>query len=142
MRWSAWQTKGAQVLSGTSLALAVGCSAEPIVKEELAPMGLTGIEQVEEAAQEARRRPRYRDDEVALAAATPASTPADAPWFLRPAGQSQPGAAVEQPSQSFANVAAERPLPPAVAEPVVQPRRNPPPPPRRGNWVRAACGRG
>ncbi len=106
-------------------------------------MGLAGIEQVEEAAQEARRRPRYRDDEVALAAATPAPAPADAPWFLRPAGQSQPGAVVEQPpSQSFANVAAERPLPPAVAEPVVQPRRNPPPPPRRGNWVRAACGRG
>jgi len=92
MRWSAWKSMraGVQVLSGTSLALAVGCSGEPVAAEPLEEMSLAAIEDIESAAQAARRRPQY-DDRVALAGVTtPAEQPtADGPWFLRPAGQPQ-----------------------------------------------------
>ncbi len=151
MRWSAWQKGrvGVQLLSGTSLALAIGCSGEPSVKEELAPMGLDGIEQVEEAAQAARRRPTSYDDRLEFASATSqeaTTASGDAPWFLRPAGEAQPGAVIEPPrpqpiantSPNFSNVSAEQP------RPIV----NPPPRPvrpinRPGGWrVKAACGRG
>lgn len=145
MRWSAWQTMraGAQVLSGTSLALAVGCAGgEPTSAEKMRPMGLAAIEQVEEAAQEARRSPRY-DTETALASV---STPAaeappsgDAPWFLRPVGQSQPGFVSETPP-GVANVAIAPNVRPEPPRPPLQPIARPPRP--RGGWVRAACGRG
>ena len=148
MRWSAWQSMrvGAQVLSGTSLALAVGCAGgEPEKAERLEPMGLAAIEQVEEAAQAARRRPRHEDATALASSVSPAAAQAAAsgsdPWFLRPAGQAQPGF-VEQPTSvsnqgvtqsSQVNVVPERPRP----QPVVQPVR-----PRPPGWRRAACGRG
>jgi len=144
MRWSAWQKGrvGVQLLSGTSLALAIGCSG-PSVKEELAPMGLAGVEQVEEAAQATRRRPTSYDDRLEFASATSQDSTrasADAPWFLRPAGEAQPGAVIEppRPQPNFANVAVEQPRP--IANPPPRPVR---PINRPGGWrVKAACGRG
>lgn len=150
MRWSAWQSMrvGAQVLSGTSLALAVGCAGgEPAKAERMQPMSLAAIEQVEEAAQAARRKPRYETETALASTVTPEVTPASPasgsePWFLRPAGQAQPGFTPEQPvsvsnqsvsPSSQVNVVPERPRP----QPVVQPIQRRPP-----GWRRAACGRG
>ena len=155
MRWSAWKSMraGVQVLSGTSLALAVGCSGEPVAAKPLEPISLSAIEDVESAAQAARRRPQY-DDRVALAGVTtPAEpAPADGPWFLRPAGQpeqtgippvqQQPVQSSNNP-ESFANASTAN-IRPEPVQPIQQPvvpvrpiRRGPP-----GGWRKAACGRG
>jgi hypothetical protein len=112
-------------------------------------MSLAAIEEVESAAQAARRRPRY-DDETALASVTTPAPASEEPWFLRPAGQpqqspvppvqTQPIQSTPNPefqSASTANVRPERP----IANPPVRPfrpvRRGPP-----GGWRKAACGRG
>lgn len=146
MRWSS--SKLVKGLSGTSLALAMGCSAgcstgpvtekedalEPIVKQDLDDLSWHAGAAQKERGREARRSRSVEE---------PLATGGPAPWFLRPVGDTapvstqrrvEPGPAITAPPPSpppQANI-----VKPAVKQPVKQP-------PRPKDWgVRAACGRG
>ncbi len=136
MRWSAWKGAGLG-LSGTSLALAVGCAA-PAPVDELRPMSDTTLSVASDAVTEAEadrerseREARRRVDEDIRYA----SSQSDA-WFLRPVGEPDTSGTqnvVVQPEQArpIANVS------PEPVRPIARPR------PRNNSWnIRAACGRG
>jgi hypothetical protein len=148
MRWS----KGLWVgLSGTSLALAVGCShgagAEAEATESAAATAATT------ADAEAGEKPAWSDERSDDAAKTEASRIEDrsspggsvaatdangaSPWFLRPPGSPDPNA----PIQSASDVRPESPKP--IVSPQTRPIQTQPNPRPKGNWsIRAACGRG
>ncbi|NUP09106.1 MAG: hypothetical protein HOW73_23900 [Polyangiaceae bacterium] len=159
MRWSSMVKVG---LSGTSLALAIGCSqpsSEEAVAETIAADDQAAEadeakakqDKEEEQAREDRRRERERRERLAAdaereRASTDPSQPT--PWFLRPAGNVTPASTQqsgtngeqgrplsnEQPKQQV--VAPPQPAKPVVAQP--QPINN-----KRGWGInRAACGRG
>jgi len=149
MHWGSTLRQGLRVgLSGTSLALAVGCSDGADVSKEAALEPA-----IEAAAQNVAEEARYQLDRSArntrrLAEETPQSNarPGEAtPWFLRPAGETQQTSSENQPlSQEREPVRSEQ-LPS-----VPKPRQPQPPKPvqlnnnrPRGGWGnRAACGRG
>lgn len=153
MRWSSFVKVG---LSGTSLALAslaMGCShgeakpdaqAEKDKAAEVTPArdlrdDARETQAREDEARERREKAdqleRQRQDELARRTVE-GNAPADpnAPWFLRPAGQTTP--ASQQPGE--AQPVQSDPPKPIAAQPKPQPVQ-----PQPNNWrIRAACGRG
>ncbi len=148
MRWSTVVRNGVRVgLSGTSLALAMGCSTpedvanrepETTVEVELAatetenkPASL--VDQERERAKEAEERARV---EQARTSSDPSS-----PWFLRPAGETTP-ASVQQSEQDRA-IRSDPPQPVQTAKPLPPQPQPVVPIGRKPGWQhRAACGRG
>lgn len=153
MRWSSMVKVG---LSGTSLALAVGCT-QPSIEEEPEPEVVATAQASDEeaeqaAAEEARRADRERRTRLAALEEQErarASNPGETPWFLRPAGEVTPA------STEKANGEGDKPLvntPPPPPKPVVA-QPTPPKPvvaqpgqpinnQKPWGWQRAACGRG
>ncbi|MFO0549287.1 MAG: hypothetical protein U0271_12920 [Polyangiaceae bacterium] len=166
MRWSK-VVLGVQLgLSGTSLALAVGCNsaenASPAA-ESAKKDSAASYQSKEDRAADADRYAGSRNErrsEPTPAADTPRSerevasrdTPAssDDQWFLRPVGQAtpsdgsmapqreQPPISNPQPVKTVATAQTQPPQPKIKPTPVqqVQPR------PKNWGWQRAACGRG
>ncbi len=148
MRWS----KGLWVgLSGTSLALAVGCShgdAQPEATETAAETALeaksdgadvdTGYESSKpgwsRSSETSREIDRLSDTRSPTFSDTRSN---DAPWFLRPPGSPDPNAPPPVTTASDVKTEIKKPIV-GVAQPNPQPRPNP----RPKGWIRAACGRG
>ncbi len=159
MRWSSLNKVG---LSGTSLALAglalsgaAGCSKTE-AKEDSSRAQVVEVatsdaktKADEQAKLDDERRERRekadrleRDRQAELERANqPASSDPNAPWFLRPAGDTTPVS--QQPVARPENPPIQSDPPKPVAQ---QPKPQPKPQPiqqRPNNWqVRAACGRG
>jgi hypothetical protein len=148
MRWS----KGLWVgLSGTSLALAVGCSHGDAQPEATEAAETTAAEARTDAAgadtkyetskpgwsrssDDAREADRVQQGAAPTFADTQSNS---SPWFLRPPGSPDPNA--PRPITTASDVKVETPKPVVgVVKPVQQSRPTPPP----GGWRRAACGRG
>ena len=149
MRWSSLVKVG---LSGTSLALAVGCT-EPAIEEEpeldVVATATSDDEAESAAAEEAARRVdrdrRLRLAELEEQERVRASNPNETPWFLRPAGEVTP-ASVERANGEGDKKLEDNPPPkPVVAQPKPKPVAQPDKPSNNQKpwgWQRAACGRG
>lgn len=147
MRWSSFVKVG---LSGTSLALAVGCS-QPEGSERTAKVEAVTDRALDEVSATVRREQDRRDREARREAErqSTAST-VENPWFLRPAGDTRLSSAQNPPTTPETGTTLRSNTQPPVGRPtVVAPARPNPPvtqpaqarPRDKGHW-RAACGRG
>ena len=145
MRWSSMMKVG---LSGTSLALAVGCTEPAIDAEDLAfaayDEAKDDVEAREEEQRAAARERAIRDREDRVADASPIDDRSS--WALRPAGDVT-RTSVDAPSPE-ANPSLSNPPPknveqkPVVATPVTPTKPKPVDNKKPWGWHRAACGRG
>src|SRR5438045_2520110 len=110
MRWSSLVVVG---LSGTSLALAAGCSKNEDSGEKQAKVEIVAEQATDDMSAWVRRSIDRRDREARRQAERPeAPSSGPAPWFLRPAGDTtQTSAQNPSPSETNPLVKSEPPKP-------------------------------
>jgi hypothetical protein len=129
-------------LSGTTIALAVGCSHAPAANKEAATTATTAEPAPSDQATwdgqragKSARDDRSQDPQDKVSSQTDNRQVPSNPWFLQQPGQPQ-DSSTQPASETQQPIVAVQPTPPVVV-------RRPPPPPQRPNWnMRAACGRG